>query len=846
MGRVKRRPQTAAQETLKTAQSQLAGSPAKSDLPQASVSSRPGAFTRGDIMVVLGLALLIVISYWPALAGGFVWDDVAFSEEKTIHQWSGLWKIWFAPSAIGNEGHYWPITYTTFWLEHKLWGLEPLGYHLVNVLLHVANTVLLWRLMLRFLVPGALAIAALFAVHPLHVESVAWIIERKDLLSALFYLSAVFMWVRFTEAPHPGRYCAALVLFVAGMLSKSITVTLPAALLIWHWWLYGRISRYDVLRLAPFFLVGLAVTAADLMYYTSRESLALGYSFAERILIAARALWFYVGKLLWPTDLMVIYPLWKIQAGNLLGWLYVAAAVGLTAALWFLRQYLGRGPLASVLFFVVTLSPVLGFIDYGYMKFSFVADRFQYLAGIGLMALLVGSATLGASRLPDMLRHIVTGMFVSVLVVLAALSWQQSKIYRDEVTFFSHIAEHNPAAHDVYINLGNSLFRAGRTEEAYAASLAAVEYRPGSAKAHTNLGYALLSMERLDKAQVHLSRALELNPRNIFARQNMAQLKRQQGRHEEAVEQFSEILEKNPSNARVHAGLGLSLYDLGRHEEAIASMERALELEPQSDNAPALHAFIGRALQALGQLEEAEQQLLHAMQLLPDDAKLLIDLSSLRTEQQRFDEADEYLQQALAIAPADTNVLQYMAGRLNNQGRHEQAIESYRAVLAIDPEFAMAYAGMGHALYKLERYEEAIESFDRSLQLHSHPPTATARLILMGKASEKLGRAGMAVKHYEHAVEIDPKNAEALDHLAMTRFTGKRYDEALALYQAMLEIRPESPQIHSNLGATLVYLDRPEEALTSFERALVLDPEFEVARKSIERLRRSLDRKSAE
>ena len=195
-------------------------------------------------------------------------------------------------------------------------------------MLHLVNALLVWRVALRLAVPGAWALAAVFAVHPLHVESVAWIIERKDLLCALFYLSAVLAWIRFTETPRPARYCLVLGLFMAALLSKSVAVTLPAALIVWHWWKRGTVTATDWLRLAPLFACGLALTAADFAFYTWREPLSLGYSAMERVLIAARALWFYAGKLLWPADLAVIYPLWEVRAGDALGWVYVAAAAG--------------------------------------------------------------------------------------------------------------------------------------------------------------------------------------------------------------------------------------------------------------------------------------------------------------------------------------------------------------------------------------------------------------------------------------------------------------------------------------------------------------------------------------
>ena len=803
-------------------------------------TARPGATARRDAPALLGLALLVWGCYLPALSGGFVWDDVIFSEEPVIHRWSGLWSIWLSPADIRNEGHYWPLVYTTFWLEHRLWGLAPLGYHVVNVALHLANVVLVWRLALALGVPGAWGLAALFAVHPLHVESVAWIIERKDLLSALFYLGAVTVWVRFTEAPSRRRYGAALGLYAAGLLSKSIVVTLPAALLVWHWWKDGRVSGRDALRLAPFFAVGLAITGADLAFYTSREPLDLGYSPAERMLIAARALWFYAGKLLWPSDLAVIYPLWEIDSADLFGWACVAAAAGLAALLWGLRHRLGRGPLAGAAFFAVTLSPVLGFVDYGYMQFSFVADRFQYLAGIGVMAVLVGGAARGAERLRGAPRIAAAGAFVAVLAGLGTLTWRHCGVYHDEIALFGHIVRHNPEARDAHLNLGSALAEAGRLEEAHAASLVAVAQRPDAAGAHANLGHSRLLMGRFEEAEESLARALALDPRDRPAQQNMGELRRKQGRYEEAVEWFRKVLARDDGNALAHAGLGVSLLDLERHEEALASMDRALALAPDAPTLRSLHVFTGRALLALGRPEEAERRLRRAAQILPGDAAPLVELSRLHLAEQRFDEADATLRRAMEIAPDDTAAMQSMAETLRKQGHYARAVESYRAVLAVDPEHAMAHAGMGDALFRLERHEEAIASLERSLALHALPPTATARLVLMGTASAKLGRPAEAAAHYERAVAIDPRDAEALDHLAMTRFGESRFDEALGLYRTLLEVKPDSAQTHANLAATLYHLGRPEEALAGFERALSLDPHLESARAGAQQLREHL------
>ena len=484
---------------------------------------------RRDAPAILALGLLVAVSYVPAIGAGFVWDDRIFTEAEAVREWSGLWNIWFSPRTIKLEAHYWPIVYTTFWLEHKLWGFAPAGYHVVNLLLHFVTTVVLWRLLLRLSVPGAYLIAAVFAVHPLHVESVVWVMGRKDLLSALFYLSAALVYLRFVDIPRSSRYLLALTLFLTGLLCKSIAITLPAALLIWHWWKQGRVTRPDLLRLLPFFLVGVVVAAADLAFSRSIEATSLDYSIIDRVWIAAYALWFYVGKLLWPTDLAVIYPHWAIRMHP---WGYVLAAGTVASLLWLFRQWIGRGPLAGAAFFAVTLSPVLGFIDYGYMQFSFVADRYQYLAGIGVLAVLIGAAAHGVEKLPVGLKIGATGLLVFVLVLLGTLTWRQAGIYKDEITFYNHIISLNPVARDVHYNLGTALLQRQRWEEGLAAILIGLEQRPDNANAQANAGGALGMLGRYDEAEKHLRRALELDPDHAPARDNLIKIKKWRKQHE--------------------------------------------------------------------------------------------------------------------------------------------------------------------------------------------------------------------------------------------------------------------------------------------------------------------------
>ena len=809
---------------------------------QALAPCTGAGFSRRDALALLVLALLVAVSYFPTTRAGFVWDDEIVTTLTAIRDWGGIEELWFAPGSAYlqgevGEGHYWPLTYSTFWLEHKLWGLAPTGYHVVNLLLHFANTALLWCLLLRLAVPGAWLVAAVFAVHPLHVESVAWIIERKDLLSALFYLTAVLGWIRFVEEPRRERYILVLVLFVAGLLSKSIVVTLPVALLIYHWWQWGRVTQTDLVRLMPFFLVALCITAADLSFYTAREILALGYSPIERVLIAARALWFYAGKLLWPTELAVIYPLWDIDIGDPLAWAYVVAGVAVAALLWLGRERLGRGPLVGVAFFAVTLAPVLGFVDYGYMQFSLVADRFQYLAGIGVMAVVIGGAVHGVRALARAFRMGACGLAVVVLALLGAMTYQQAGIYRDEISFFSHIVSFNPEARDAHLNLAAAWAEANRAEEALAAARLAVEQRPDFANAHSILGVALIKLNHLKEAEESLLRALELDPHHNPVHQNLGEVLRKQGRYEEAIASYRTLLESESEFALAHAGMGDALFQLGQYDAAIKSLSKAISLQSDLPGVGALYGLMGRASLELDRFETAEKHFQRAMEINPGAVEPLVYLASLRIAQHRFEEADEYLLRARKLKPHDLAIPQNIAEILRKQGHHEQAIASYRVVLEMDPEFALAYAGMGNALFQLGRYEEAIASLTEALALQSDLPMAATLHLLMGQALQELGRTEAAAEQYERALLVEPHNAKALDLLAFVRFGQKRYEEALGLYRTLIDIGHAKAQNHTNMAATLFYLGRTDEAIQNLERALSLEPNLESAQTYLKNMR---------
>ncbi len=549
-----------------------------------------------DQTELLSLALwpIVLLVYLPALLSvDFIWDDFVIGTD-TVRTLAGLRQIWLSPADIPAEGHYWPLTYTSFWLEHKLWGGIASGYHATNVLLHLANTLLLWHLLRRFTVPGPWVAAAVFAVHPVHVESVAWIIERKDVLSGMFYLLAATAWVRCAEQRRPRWYLASLAAYVAGLLSKSVVVTLPVALLIWHWWKRGRVTWNDLLRLAPFFVVGAAMTVADLLFNRSRGVGGFGYSLIERALIAARAFWFYVGKLFWPLDLAGIYPHWEVREVDPLAWVGLGAAVALVAALWLLRRSIGRGPLAGLLFFTVTLSPVLGFVDFNFMLFSFVADRYQYLASIGITTVVVAVAAWGvaALRRTGMVRGNVANavLIVLVLAALGTLSWRHASLYRDGSRFFAHVVSYNPTARDAHLNLGSELLSRNRLDEAHAAYRIAEEQRPDDCKPAYGAGLTLYRLGRLEEAEAAYLRALHRCPRYGKALTDFAELRLEQLRYEEALHLADAALEIQPRNANAWVHRSRALQHLGDVTAALDSIERALAIEPSDQAAREIRA----------------------------------------------------------------------------------------------------------------------------------------------------------------------------------------------------------------------------------------------------------------
>ncbi len=435
-----------------------------------------------------GLLLLplVLSAYLPALRGEFIWDDdYNILKSAPLQTLDGLRRIWFEPGATQQ---YYPLTHTTFWLDYHLWGLHPWGFHLENILLHGFTAILLWLALRRLGAHGAWLGAALFALHPVGVESVAWITERKNTLSGVFFLGSILAAVRFWRmdqllVPRSGGgntkdgvpqwkfYWLALALYLCALWSKTSTVGLPVVILLLLWWKRGGIGRRDRALALPFLALGAGMALVTIavernLLLVGMNGEESGFSYLQRSLVAGRALWFYLAKLLWPHPLMFIYPRWSIRATQPLAYLPVAAALAGVVMLWRSRAGWARPALFVIVYFCVMLFPVLGFFNGIFFRYSFVCDHFQYLACIGPLALAAAGITLALDRMAKAGLRLKPAACAALLLTLAVLTWRQSGVYRNLEILWRDTLARNPGAWMAHDNLGLFLSQTGRFEEA--------------------------------------------------------------------------------------------------------------------------------------------------------------------------------------------------------------------------------------------------------------------------------------------------------------------------------------------------------------------------------------------
>lgn len=560
----------------------------------------------------LALIAACFVIYWPALHGTPLWDDDAHLTRPELRDAFGLARIWFE---IGATQQYYPLLHSAFWLQHKVWGDVTTGYHVINILLHASAAGLLALIMRRLQLRGAWLAAALFALHPVLVESVAWISELKNTLSTVFALLAMLAWLRFEDREETSgtkawrAYTLAALAFLLAALTKTVTVTLPAAFLVIAWWRRGRLNwQRDVFPLVPWFIfAGIAAitTAAVEQDLIGAQGEAYALTLLERTQLAGRIVWFYFGKLLWPSDLMFIYPRWDATA---IGWLPLLAAIGAIGALaWHARRQ--RGPLTTALLYGGTLFPALGFINVYPFQYSYVADHFQYFASLAVFAALGHGLTLTADRFFRP-RFAVLTSAAAMLLALATLSWRQAHDYRDSVTHYRAMLANNPACWMAAYNLGLEYANRGDYPTAIPLYLEALRLKPDYAEVHSNLGLALLNTGAPPaEARAEFETALRLKPSLWQTRANLANTLMGTGREAEALAHYWRAVIEQPSVAWLRLNLGYALQTNPAHRAAaVRQFHTALALQPdyweaEYSIAALLLGWPGREHEAIPHLE---------------------------------------------------------------------------------------------------------------------------------------------------------------------------------------------------------------------------------------------------
>lgn len=734
------------------------------------------------------MVAVAIMAYLPIRDAGFIWDDEGHVTKTELQSLHGLGRIWFEP---GASQQYYPVVHTAFWLEQKLWGDSPLGYHLVNLMLHLVCAVLLFHVLRRLDVRAAWLAAVVFALHPVHVETVAWVSELKNTLSGVCYLAAGLVYLQYDEKRTGRSYAIALVLFILGLLSKSVIATLPAALLVVFWWRRDRVEwRRDVGPLLPFFILGIGsglFTSWVEHRYIGAAGAEFDLSMVERGLLAGRAICFYLVKLVWPVELTFIYSRWTVDQS--VGWQYLfPAAVLITViALGLLAWRRGvRGPLAAFLFFAGTLFPALGFVNVYPFRYSYVADHFQYLASIGPIVLVASGFVLIEAHGRWVSRAMATVLFAC----LAVLTWMQCGMYQDVKTLWETTIRQNPTCWMAYSNLSVLSLNEGRVDEAIVQAGKALALKPeGYREAHVNLGNALFQKGDSEGAIRAYRKALKIEPAYALAWNNLGAVFLGVGRFQEAVDCFDQALRLKAGFSEAECNLGNAWFQLGWPDRATHHFKRALELNPTY---AAAHAGMGEVL----------------------------------TRQGKYPEAGEHYRAALGMAPGLFQARAGFGNLLLDMGRPREAIEHFTAALEQVPGDARVHFGLGMAWMKLGEWRDAVMHWKKAHEFAPRNPSAPNELAwLLATCPDAGVRDGpQALQFAELAVELSAgRDPALLDTLGAAQAECGQFPEAQITLQRALALagQQEKPDL---VVALRERLERYKKRLPFREAAASIGP----------------------
>ncbi len=670
------------------------------------------SWSKRDWFFCLILAVVTILAYQHAWHGGFLWDDDAYIiNNELLTAPDGWQRIWFS---LDSPSQYFPFTYSTFRIEHALWGLDTTGYHWVNLLLHVGNALLVWAVLARLKVPGSWLAAAIFALHPVQVESVAWITERKNVLMGFFFLLTLLAWIAFVDkrSRRPWMfYCLALISYVLALSAKATACTLPAALFLILWLQKKPITMRRFIQIVPFVVLGIGMGLLAVWWERYHQGTNRGvFTFLspmERILVASRAVWFYLSKIFWPSNLTFIYPRWNISPADLIDYIWLLAGIAACVAIYFIRRYFGRSVEVAAAFFVATLTPVLGFIMLFTFRYTFVADHYQYLACIGPIAL----ASAGIVALSDRFTHYRAVIVSAALLVVASfgtLTWRQAATYSDIETLWRTTLARNPECWMAHTNIGIVFLQQGKIDDAIAHYRLALQMQADSWDAEYNLGTALVAKGQVDEAILHCERAVGMRPMDPDAQVSLGNALSAKGRIDEAIAHYQKAIAAQPDHFLARYSLGHALLEKGELEGAIQVCRSALLLRPSDADCQTTLAI---ALEEKGNPTEAIQHYQKALELAPKSISTLTNLAWLLATSQDASlrngaKAIELATQAdRLVGGTNTLVLRTLAAAYAENGEFTNAIRTARSAMQLarmhGEDSLTADLGQQIALYQL-------------------------------------------------------------------------------------------------------------------------------------------------
>jgi tetratricopeptide (TPR) repeat protein len=743
-------------------------------------------FWRRAWFQALVLLALVFIAYIQVFRAGFIWDDEShLTRNPCVIGPLGLKEIWTTAQAV-----YYPLVLTTFWVLHKVVGLNPLSFHALNILFHAVSAILLWRVLRLLEVRGAWLGAALWALHPVMVQSVAWVTELKNTQSCVFYLLSILFFLKWMDQGRavsraPKRrtgerrflvFALSLLFFLLATLSKPSVVMLPFVLALCIWWMRGNIRWRDGLALVPFALISV-VASAWTIWEQRFHARAVGpdwvQTFPERLIIAGKAIWFYLGKLVWPHPLIFIYPRWKIDSSTAVAYLPLLAAIAGVVALWFIRAKWSRSLFFAAAYYVVSLFPVLGFFSVYFFRYSFVSDHFQYLASMGPLALTgAGVATLlrlygtradfvshpgaaprSSSTIVSPRRRLVLsgGLCGILLASLGFLTWRQTAQYHDLSALYTATLQKNPGCWMAHYNLGILLSQEGEADQAMDHYRQAVVLRPDYAEAHYNLGRLLVEHGQLTDAIAHYERAAAINPADAEAQNN----------------------------------LGVTLFGTGRGDDAIAHYQKALGIRPDYAEAS---CNLADALIAKGDFNGAIAQYKVCLAAVPDQEEAQYNLASALLREGRTDEAIVEYQKVLHIHPESADAHANLGIAWLARGRDRDAMAEYTKALQISPENLAALSNLAWLLATapdpaLRNGPEAVLLAERAESTSSRSDKRPTVLRILAAAYAEAGQ-------FAEAKETAKRALEAANIQGNTTLSNALRDE-IALYELGLPYRKE-------------------------------------------------------